>query len=133
MEPKPPQGERLPIWVGGKSTPALRRAAANDGWLGLPATVEDNLAIVSGMQAMRQEMGLPLDTFRPCVSLIEPLTRDAATRLSEGGIGDTVAIPWFPTPWEMEAFVPEGADISQLAVKKDAISRYAERVIAQHT
>jgi hypothetical protein len=25
--------------------------------------------------------------------------------------------------------VPDGADISQLAVKKDAISRFAERVI----
>ena len=36
MEPKPPQGEDLPIWVGGSSRRALRRAAElGDGWLGL--------------------------------------------------------------------------------------------------
>jgi hypothetical protein len=85
------------------------------------------------MHAMRRDMGRPVETFRPCVSLIEPLTQSACQRLEEGGIGDTISIPWFPTPWEVEAFVPEGSDISQLSVKKDAISRYAERVIAKNT
>jgi len=35
MEPKPPQGRRLPIWVGGRSERALRRVGElGDGWLG---------------------------------------------------------------------------------------------------
>jgi probable F420-dependent oxidoreductase len=34
MEPKPPQGRRLPIWVGGNSEAALRRVGhLGDGWL----------------------------------------------------------------------------------------------------
>ena len=34
MEPKPPQGRRLPIWIGGASEAALRRAGRlGDGWL----------------------------------------------------------------------------------------------------
>jgi probable F420-dependent oxidoreductase len=34
MEPKPPQGRRLPIWVGGMSEAALRRVGQlGDGWL----------------------------------------------------------------------------------------------------
>ena len=34
MEPKPPQGARLPIWVGGMSEAAWRRVGAlGDGWL----------------------------------------------------------------------------------------------------
>jgi probable F420-dependent oxidoreductase len=34
MEPKPPQGRRLPIWIGGGSEAALRRAGRlGDGWL----------------------------------------------------------------------------------------------------
>ena len=34
-EPKPPQGGRLPIWVGGRSERALRRVGElADGWLG---------------------------------------------------------------------------------------------------
>ena len=35
MEPKPPQGGRLPIWIGGRSERALRRVGElGDGWLG---------------------------------------------------------------------------------------------------
>ncbi|MCZ6870833.1 MAG: TIGR03619 family F420-dependent LLM class oxidoreductase [Pseudomonadales bacterium] len=34
MEPKPPQGGDLPIWIGGHATAALRRVGAlGDGWL----------------------------------------------------------------------------------------------------
>lgn len=34
MEPKPPQGGRLPIWIGGNSEPAFRRVGQlGDGWL----------------------------------------------------------------------------------------------------
>src|SRR2546422_2773682 len=34
MEPKPPQGPRLPIWIGGNSEAALRRVGRyGDGWL----------------------------------------------------------------------------------------------------
>jgi probable F420-dependent oxidoreductase len=35
MEPKPPQGVRLPVWVGGESPVALRRTGMRgDGWMG---------------------------------------------------------------------------------------------------
>jgi alkanesulfonate monooxygenase SsuD/methylene tetrahydromethanopterin reductase-like flavin-dependent oxidoreductase (luciferase family) len=34
MEPKPPQGSRLPLWIGGASQPAYRRVGRfGDGWL----------------------------------------------------------------------------------------------------
>ncbi len=35
MEPKPPQGARLPVWVGGSGPAALRRVGTlGDGWMG---------------------------------------------------------------------------------------------------
>ncbi len=35
MEPKPPQGDKLPIWIGGGSAAALERVGKlGDGWLG---------------------------------------------------------------------------------------------------
>jgi len=39
MEPKPPQGGRLPVWIGGNSEAALRRVGKyGDGWLGSRVT-----------------------------------------------------------------------------------------------
>jgi probable F420-dependent oxidoreductase len=36
MEPKPPQRSQLPIWVGGNTPAALRRAGSlGDGWMGM--------------------------------------------------------------------------------------------------
>ncbi|MFT7597529.1 MAG: putative F420-dependent oxidoreductase [Acidimicrobiales bacterium] len=44
MEPKPPQGASLPIWVGGTSKAALRRTGQlADGWMGM-ALGDDALA-----------------------------------------------------------------------------------------
>ena len=48
MEPKPPQGASLPIWVGGGSAAALRRAGElADGWLGSAAM--GDAGVVAGM------------------------------------------------------------------------------------
>jgi probable F420-dependent oxidoreductase len=39
MEPKPPQGAALPLWIGGNSEAALRRVGKHgDGWLGSRVT-----------------------------------------------------------------------------------------------
>jgi len=39
MEPKPPQAEKLPIWIGGNSKRALRRVGEHgDGWLATAIT-----------------------------------------------------------------------------------------------
>jgi probable F420-dependent oxidoreductase len=43
MEPKPPQGRRLPIWIGGASDAALRRVGRlGDGWLASRVTDAQN-------------------------------------------------------------------------------------------
>lgn len=128
---RPAPSGPVPVWVGGASPPALRRAAANEGWLGLPLSVAENVAIVGRMRAIREGLGLPQDTFDPCISLAEPLTGAAAAHLAEAGIRDMTVIPWMATPWDMEAYVDAGADIGRLDVKRTAISRFAERVIAR--
>ncbi|MEM6702575.1 MAG: LLM class F420-dependent oxidoreductase [Acidobacteriota bacterium] len=45
MEPKPPQGGALPIWIGGGSERALRRAGElGDGWLGTSTLSQEEKA-----------------------------------------------------------------------------------------
>lgn len=53
MEPKPPQGAKLPIWVGGLSPAALRRTGElGDGWMGT-ATAPDE-EIMGAMATIRR-------------------------------------------------------------------------------
>ena len=45
MEPKPPQGGRLPIWMGGTKDRALKRIARiGDGWMAMNAPGDEPLA-----------------------------------------------------------------------------------------
>jgi alkanesulfonate monooxygenase SsuD/methylene tetrahydromethanopterin reductase-like flavin-dependent oxidoreductase (luciferase family) len=46
LVPRPLQRPRIPIWIGGEGTPALRRAARWDGWLA-PATSHDWIPTMS--------------------------------------------------------------------------------------
>ena len=53
MEPKPPQGAALPIWVGGHSPAALRRVGQYaDGWLA--ALVNNTERVTKEMQTIRE-------------------------------------------------------------------------------
>ncbi|MHA3795378.1 TIGR03619 family F420-dependent LLM class oxidoreductase [Sphingomonas sp. YL-JM2C] len=56
--PKPYRGRRLPIWIGGSSAPALRRAArAGDGWQPVGVTPEQFAEQIAGLRAMAREKG----------------------------------------------------------------------------
>ena len=79
MEPKPPQGGRLPIWIGGNSEAAYRRVGRfGDGWLG--SRVE---GVVGGRQAIEAIRRYAEDAGRDpgaigLQSMVAPPPRDAA-------------------------------------------------------
>jgi probable F420-dependent oxidoreductase len=126
----PAPSRPVPIWCGGDAPAAMRRAARNDGWLPLPMTVAQAERALTNLRALRKAEGRPPETLRVGLPIAEPLTRAALDALRDMGLADIVVIaPWLPSPWEVESFVDTRADISQLAVKKQALERYAQRVM----
>jgi alkanesulfonate monooxygenase SsuD/methylene tetrahydromethanopterin reductase-like flavin-dependent oxidoreductase (luciferase family) len=56
MTPAPPP---IPVWVGGLSDIALRRAARYDGWVGDLITTDKAIAVAQELRRHRSEYGSP--------------------------------------------------------------------------
>jgi probable F420-dependent oxidoreductase len=129
-----PAPERpVPIWCGGGSKPAIRRAAMNDGWLPLPMTLAQMTEAAEHIRTMRRDAGLTLKGFTICYPPAEPLTDSFIDGVKAIDIDDLIVIgPWIPSPWESTQMTDPGDDFSQLEVKKKAMKRYAETYIAKY-
>lgn len=83
MEPKPPQGRALPIWIGGTADAMLRRVVDHaDGWMAMTAPgdppIEDKLAT---LEAYAQEAGRDMNSIGLQMGLSPgPLDREKRTR-----------------------------------------------------
>jgi probable F420-dependent oxidoreductase len=128
MRPAPVQPVR--IWCGGGAAPAMRRAARQDGWLPLPMTVAQADSALAAIRIMRRDAGLAQEGFEVGLPLAEPVTQQAVDAVQELGVHDLVVIaPWLPSPWDIKSWLAPGEDMSNLAVKKKALERYADAVL----
>jgi probable F420-dependent oxidoreductase len=91
MLPAPP--ERIPIYIGGTSAAAFRRAARHDGWEGAVYPWEEIEGYVARARAARLEAGGGLDDFRLIVGCTEP-TPERMDQLREWGVTDYLKPPW---------------------------------------
>ncbi len=112
----------IPIYIGGMSRAALRRAATlGDGWIGAGQTLDQARATLDELRTARAAAGREQQPFDAIVPLLEPLTPDVVARLEEAGAGGTVSYP----------FVFELGPASTLEAKRAYMERFAERVIAK--
>jgi probable F420-dependent oxidoreductase len=91
MEPTPPH---IPIYVGGLSDIALRRAARNDGWIGDLITTDRAIASVDRIRELRAEKGLTMDGFTVLTPLTDAFTPEHYERAERGGIDGIITMPW---------------------------------------
>ncbi len=91
MEPSPPH---IPIYVGGLSEVALRRAARNDGWIGDLVSTERALASVARLRELRAEAGLVIDDFTVITALTDAVKIADYERAEAGGITHILTMPW---------------------------------------
>ncbi len=125
----PPPPGPVPIWSGGASKAALRRAARNDGWLGVPMMADQLIGTTKTLYALREEMGKGDQDFDVCCSLIQPLTADLEAELESLGVHNNMVLPWVVTPWGRAPWLKEGEDVALLDTKKRSMERFADKVI----
>jgi alkanesulfonate monooxygenase SsuD/methylene tetrahydromethanopterin reductase-like flavin-dependent oxidoreductase (luciferase family) len=91
MEPTPP---RIPVYVGGLSETALRRAARNDGWIGDLIKTDRAIAAAARLRELRAENGLSMDDFTILTPLTDALTVADYQRAEDAGITGILTMPW---------------------------------------
>jgi probable F420-dependent oxidoreductase len=91
MEPTPPP---IPIFVGGLSDIALRRAARHDGWIGDLITTDAAIERVGKLRALRAENGVGMDDFTILTPLTDAFTPEHHDRAEAAGITGIITMPW---------------------------------------
>ena len=110
----------VPIYVGGHSEPALRRAARlGDGWCSAMSTEEDTRRIVARLRELRAEYGRSDVPFEIQVSSVDCFDVDGYKRLEEAGVTDVITQPWLLYGGGLQATIEQ---------KEEGIKRFAEDV-----
>ena len=110
--------KRIPVWVGGISNLALRRAARNDGWLSDLQTTAEILECVETVQVHRKQLGRS-ESFDVMASASDAGNVEGYRRLGDGGVNHILTMPW--------AFYHGLTD--DLEKKIDGMKRFGEDVI----
>jgi probable F420-dependent oxidoreductase len=121
LEMSPVPSRPIPIYVGGLSKSALRRAARNDGWLSdLHSTVELK-EIVARLRALREASGRGGRPFHVLASATDAFDVGGYRRLEEIGVTHLVTMPW----------VFYGGRLDSLESKLNGIRRFGEEIITR--
>jgi probable F420-dependent oxidoreductase len=123
----------VPIYVGGTTPPAMKRAARlGDGWVSVIHNKEEVPQVIAELNGYRREYGRDQEPFDIMMHCPNADSIDDIRRLEELGVTDLQV-----TPWSVPGILAEmgvGTIMQQqpsLEVKLEAIKRYADKVIAQ--
>jgi probable F420-dependent oxidoreductase len=109
----------VPVLVGGHSGAAIRRAARNDGWLGINYDVDQVGPLLERLSAARTVEGRHGGQFRTVVAFNAPPSLDDLRRLGDAGLTSVVNPPW----------LFHGTPTSSIEHKRRTLEEYAERYI----
>ncbi len=118
MNPVPPQ--RIPIWVGGISKAALRRAARNDGWLSDLQTSAEIANCIATVQEERAALGRQAEPLEVMASASDAFDLDGYLRLADAGVTHVLTLPW----------IFHHGNTQKLDEKLDGMRRFGDDVVA---
>ena len=132
VSPAPPGP--IPIWGGGHSDAALRRAARLDGWIGNAYPPEEAEAQVARLMAFRREQGtLDHPDYEIILGLMARPDVDLYRRFGELGVTGLLCAPWIGSTRSPDAGGGATAAVAHrqaaLDAKRGAIEDFAVRFV----
>jgi alkanesulfonate monooxygenase SsuD/methylene tetrahydromethanopterin reductase-like flavin-dependent oxidoreductase (luciferase family) len=122
LEMNPAPTEYIPIWIGGISEPAMRRAARlGDGWVTDLQTSAEIIDSIERIRAWRREYGRDHLPFDVMATPSDAWNVEGYTRLADAGVTHILTMPW---PF----YHGETDDLDK---KIDSVKRYADDIISQ--
>jgi alkanesulfonate monooxygenase SsuD/methylene tetrahydromethanopterin reductase-like flavin-dependent oxidoreductase (luciferase family) len=109
----------IPVYVGGLSEPALRRAARHDGWISDLHTVDEIRALRARIEQHREAQGTAERPFHVIAALSDAFDLDGYRRAREAGVTHLMTQPW----------IFHGGPDASLERKCDGLRRFAEEVM----
>jgi probable F420-dependent oxidoreductase len=121
LEMTPTPTKQVPIYVGGISKPAFKRAARNDGWVSDMHTIAEFADIRQQLDAERAAIGRQDSEFAMVGSCVDAFDYDGYRRLEDVGVTHLLTMPW--------VFYSGFTDDFQLRL--DGIRRFADDIITR--
>jgi probable F420-dependent oxidoreductase len=116
MHPAP---GHVPVYVGGISEPALRRAARNDGWISDLHTTAELAEICGQLRRYRAEVGREDQPFHVLASCKDAYDLDGYRRLEDAGVTHLITQPW----------LFYGGESDDLDTRVTGIHRFADDIL----
>lgn len=121
LEMSPVPTNEIPIFVGGISPPALRRAAGMaNGWISDLHPFEELISLINDVRAYRADGPMAGEPFEILASVSDAAGLEGYRRMEEIGVTHVVTFPW--------VFYSGFTD--SLAEKVDGIKRFADEYIS---
>lgn len=121
LEMSPAPSAPIPLYFGGLSDAALRRAARlGDGWISDIHSTAELAAFAARLRAEREAHGRGALPFALLAAANDAFTVDGYRRLEDAGVTHLLTMPWF---------FYGGA--STLDAKLDSLARFADDIIAK--
>lgn len=119
QSPAPPV--RVPIYVGGDSAAAMRRAARfGDGWCSRAPAADDVIALVPRMREILERAGRSTEGFEVFAMCPDAMDPEPLRRLEAAGVTEVQVWPW--SRYDV--------GLGDLPGKLESVARFAEEVIA---
>ncbi|MEV0084347.1 TIGR03619 family F420-dependent LLM class oxidoreductase [Saccharopolyspora sp. NPDC050642] len=121
LQMSPAPARPVPIYVGGHTDAALRRAArVGDGWASAMMGIDDLRSTIGRLAELRAECGRAGEPFEIQAVCVDRFGVDGYREQAEIGVTDAIVVPWL--------FDGHGFD-ADLSTKQASIAKFAGNVI----